>query len=93
MVVKLLKCEKRQLIKVGDIIEFTNRVTDEKLKTKVIALHQFASFGDLYASFNKISIGYKEDELANPLDMKMYYTKEEQNKYGVIGIEIKKIQN
>ncbi len=83
--------EKRQLIKVGDTIEFTNRLTEEKLKVEVIALHKFASFSELYTNFNKISIGYGIDEDANPLDMEKYYSKEEQTKYGVVGIEIKKI--
>ena len=31
--------EKRSLIKEGDIIEFTNRVTNEVIITKVIKLH------------------------------------------------------
>ena len=34
---------------------------------------------------------YKEDEEANPDDMEQYYTKENQEKYGVIAIEIKKV--
>ena len=83
--------EKRQLIKIGDIIEFTNRLNEEKLKTEVIALHKFNNFSELYNFFDKIKIGYKEDEVANPLDMEKYYSKEEQTKYGVVGIEIKKI--
>lgn len=36
-------------------------------------------------------MGYKEDEEANPDDMEQYYTKENQEKYGVIAIEIKKV--
>ncbi len=86
-----LNDEKRQLIKVEDTIEFTNIVTEEKLKTKVVALYKYANFAELYKDFDKISLGYKEDEIANFKDMEMYYTKEEQNKYGVVGIEIKKI--
>lgn len=80
--------EKRQLIQVGDEIEFTNRVNDEKILTKVIALHIYSCFEDLYRDYDKISLGYKVDEDANPKDMEIYYSKEEQSKYGVVGIEI-----
>ena len=83
--------EKRRLIKKGDIIEFTNRVTGEKIKTKVLDLHLYNSFKELYNDFDNISIGYKADEIKNPNDMEKYYNKEEQDKYGVVGIEIKLI--
>lgn len=83
--------EKRQLIKVGDIIEFTNRLNEEKLKTKVIALHKFNNFSELYNSFDKINLGYKKNEEANQEDMEKYYSRAEQSQYGVVGIEIRKI--
>lgn len=41
--------------------------------------------------FDKIAIGYDKDDIANPEDMEKYYSKEEQNKYGVIGIEVRVI--
>jgi len=83
--------EKRKLIKEGDIIIFTNRSTDEKLKTKVIKLHLFNNFEELYNSFDSISLGYINNKSANPNDMEKYYSKEEQSNYGVVGIEIKLI--
>lgn len=83
--------EKRQEIKVGDGIEFTSRATGEKQLTKVIALHTYSSFAELYKDFDKISMGYAEDEEANPDDMEQYYSKEEQDQYGVVGIEIQLI--
>lgn len=83
--------EKRRLIKEDDIIEFTNRVTGEKIKTKVIKLHLYNSFNELYNNFDNISLGYEIDETKDPKDMEKYYSKEEQCKYGVIGIEIKLI--
>lgn len=57
----------------------------------MIDLHKYNSFQELYKHFNKVSMGYKEDEIANPSDMEQYYSKEEQEKYGVVGIEIKLI--
>lgn len=83
--------EKRKQIKVGDTIEFTNIVSLEKLKVKVIALHKFKNFEELYSHFNKTQLGYKETENANPNDMNQYYTNDDIHKYGVLGIEIKTI--
>ena len=80
--------EKRRLIRENDIIEFTNRLTGEKIKVKVIKLHLFNSFKKLYNNFDNVSLGYKSFEEKKPEDMEKYYTKEEQCKYGVVGIEI-----
>ncbi len=80
--------EKRRLIKIGDEIEFTNLKTNETITYKVINLYKYDSFEELYKNHNKISIGYTKDELANPDDMLKYYTKEDIEKYGVLGIEI-----
>ena len=81
--------EKRQMINLGDTITFENRSDGDKIKVKVIALHKYPSFEELYKHFDKVSLGYKEDEIADPKDMELYYSKEEQDKYGVVGIEIK----
>ena len=81
--------EKRQQIQVGDEIIFTNRITEEKLRTKVIALHIYSSFAELYRDYDNVSLGYSLDEEAKPEDMELYYSKEEQEKYGVVGIEIR----
>lgn len=87
-----LNDEKRRKIVVGDRIEFTNRDTNEKIMTEVIKLHNYTNFKELYKHFDKISLGYLEDDEANPSDMNEYYSEEEQNKYGVLGIEIKLIK-
>ncbi|MCI5702626.1 MAG: ASCH domain-containing protein [Bacilli bacterium] len=86
-----LNDEKRKLLTVGDYIEFTNRVTNEKLLVEVIDLFKYNSFEELYKHFNKIEMGYSINEEANPKDMENYYSKEEQEKYGVLGIKIKKL--
>ena len=86
-----LNDEKRKLLTVGDYIEFTNRVTNEKLLVKVIDLFKYNSFEELYKHFNKIEMGYSIKEEANPKDMENYYSKEEQEKYGVLGIKIKEL--
>ncbi len=80
--------EKRQMINEGDTITFENRSDGDKIQVRVIALHKYPSFEELYKHFDKVSIGYKEDEEADPKDMELYYSIEEQSKYGVVGIEM-----
>lgn len=84
--------EKRQKISVGDIIEFHN-YNDESnaIKVKVKALHKYPDFYQLYKQFDKALMGYNENETANPADMEEYYSKENINKYGALGIEIELI--
>ena len=85
-----LNDEKRSLLKVGDEIEFTNRDTNEKLSVDIINLHKYPSFEELYKHFDKVEMCYNKDDIAEPKDMEAYYSKEEQDKYGVLGIEIRK---
>ena len=84
-----LNDEKRQLLKINDLIEFTNRETQEKMLVEVEDLYYYPSFEELYEHFDKVSLGYEENEVANPKDMEKYYSKEEQDKYGVLGIKIR----
>lgn len=84
-----LNDEKRRNIKVGDIIEFENRITHDRIETSVVSLDIYDSFEELYKHYDKVSIGYALDEDAKPSDMDLYYSKEEQAKYGVLAIGIK----
>lgn len=83
--------EKRQLINVGDEIVFTNTATEETIHTQVLNLHRFDSFAELYKSLPLLKCGYTSEDVvcATPADMEQYYSVDEQNKYGVLGIEIK----
>ena len=83
-----LNDEKRSKIKVGDIIEFVNTTTFEILKVKVDKIYKYDNFEQLYEKQDKISIGYKEEEIADPNDMLMYYKKDKIQKYGVLGIKV-----
>lgn len=86
-----LNDEKRQKISVNDEIEFTNTENkDLKILTKVIAIHKFLSFEELYKNMPLLKCGYTEKNIsdANAKDMEFYYSKEQQNKYGVLGFEI-----
>ena len=84
-----LNDEKRSKIKVGDYIDFTNMVSGEVIHTIVENLYYYNSFSELYKNHDKVSLGYKEDEDARYQDMEKYYSREEQNKYGVVGINIR----
>lgn len=84
-----LNDEKRQLLNVGDIISFTNTSTGEVVDTEIIALHKFKNFEQLYNSFDKEILGYLKDEKSSPEDMLEYYSKENIEKYGALGIEVK----
>lgn len=83
--------EKRRKIKVGDTICFRSKT--DKLTATVKALHIFKNFEELYAALPLDKCGYSADELptASPDDMLEYYTKEQIEKYGVVGIEIEVI--
>ena len=88
-----LNDEKRKLLKVKDLIEFTNKTTLEVITVEVIGLYKYSNFQELYKHFDKIAMGYDKDDIANPKDMEKYYSKEEQDKYGVIGIEVRVIED
>ena len=89
-----LNDEKRSIIAVGDTIVFTNTVNAyETIESKVIGIQKFSSFAELYDALPLDKCGYLPHELASasPEDMKVYYSLEQQQKYGVVGIEIQVI--
>ena len=88
-----LNDEKRQKIKVGDVLIFIlDSEKFEYIKAKVVALHKCPSFDELYKNFDLEKLGYKKGETGSPEDMSKYYSKESIEKYGVVGIEIKVIK-
>lgn len=86
-----LNDEKRQQLRVGDVIEFSLYTDPSKtLSAQVVALHHFDSFEQLYRGLPLERCGYLPHEIssANPQDMEQYYSRSQQEKYGVLGIEI-----
>ena len=75
--------EKRRTIAVGDEIEFTNPF-GEKLFCKVLALHIFNSFEELYDNLPLLKCGYTQSDVgsASYTDMEEYYTPQQQKDYG-----------
>ena len=79
-----LNDEKRKIFEINDYIEFTNITTLEIMFVKITNLCHFESFEDLFNYFDKSTLGCGSYE-----EMYKYYSKEEEKKYGVLGIEIK----
>ena len=81
--------EKRQKVKVGDQIEFTNlEDRTQKILTQVVALHLFDSFEEMFRVLPAEAMGYGKGQVPKAEDMERYYSGEEQSRYGVVGIEI-----
>ena len=83
--------EKRRKLRIGDEIIFTcTEAPFETVETKVLDLYVFDSFAALYRALPLLECGYTEADIAGaaPEDMDLYYTKEEQNRFGVVGIRI-----
>ncbi len=82
--------EKRSKIKVGDSIVFTNTANGETVSAEVAALHLFESFDRLYSVLPLLKCGYTDENIdsASFTDMESYYSKEEQERFGVVGIEL-----
>lgn len=86
-----LNDEKRRLLKTGDYIEFTLIGNpDEKITKKITALHEFPDFAEMYRNLPLLKCGYTPFTLheAVPERMELYYSKSEQQKYNVLGIEL-----
>lgn len=90
-----LNDEKRQLINVGDEILFLKEPNlDEEFLTKVTNIYKYDSFNDLFNDFEIDVLADKnmsKEELLSELEK--YYTKDSQDKYGVLGIEIEIIKD
>ena len=85
--------EKRKQIKIGDTIKFLKEPDlNESFNVKVIGLLRYNNFEDMFKDFD-ISIlsdkSLSKEELISELER--FYTKEKQDKYGVLGIRIELI--
>lgn len=85
-----LNDEKRRIIKVGDKIKFLKEPNlNESFIVNVIDILKYNSFIDLFNDYDISILSDKsmtKEELLR--DLEMFYTKEKQEKYGVIGIRI-----
>lgn len=85
-----LNDEKRQLIKIGDIIEFERfSELNDSFKTRVVELIRYNNFDELVRDFDISILADKsmtKSELINELIQ--FYPEGKQQKYGVLAIRI-----
>ena len=82
-----LNDEKRQQIKIGDSIEFSNE--KDKFTAKVIGLLKYKDFKTLFNDFGIEILADKtmtKEELLDVLGE--FYTPEKQERFGVLGIRV-----
>lgn len=85
-----LNDEKRRTINLGDTIEFLKQpYLDEKIQAKVIGLVRYDTFDELFKDI-PLSLFGCGDLSVDQMKKLVYsiYTKEEEQKYGVLGIRI-----
>lgn len=86
-----LNDEKRQKIKVGDDIDFSNTENKDKIiKTKVLGIVYNKNFSDLFDTFPATVFGGKDKE--DLMGIYKYYSKEDEEKFGVVGIKLEYIK-
>lgn len=88
-----LNDEKRQNIKLGDKIKFLKEPDlNESFEAQVIGLLRYNSFEEMFKDYDISILSDKsmtKEELISVLEQ--LYTKEKQEKYGVLGIRIELI--
>ena len=83
--------EKRSKLKVGDRIFFTNIENDKQLEVRVVGIYRANTFTELRtALMAKGLIGFNEFE---PAKMAKYYSKDDEYRYGVVGVVIALIKD
>ena len=71
-----------------EFIDYEN--TNEVLKAKVVDILRYDTFEDIIKEYDIVVLADKDQTKENLIkDLNTFYTKEEQVKYGVIGIRIK----
>ena len=82
-----LNDDKRRLLKVGDVVKFLKRPEmEESAMAKIIGLHVYPTFEELFGSFSPESFGgIAMEDLVESIYR--YYSKEDEEKFGVVGIE------
>ena len=85
--------EKRQKLKPSDIIIF-NLVgnEDQKINVLVKELYPFKTFYELYSAFDFAEFGCDGYTMERMIEeTEMIYSKEKEEKYGVLGIRVERI--
>ena len=84
--------DKRRKLKIGDIITIINRSNNDTIKVKITNLEYFSSFNNCINNYNLNRLyndKITKEELLNLLYK--FYTKDDEEKYGVVAIIFEKI--
>lgn len=86
-----LNDEKRKNLKIGDVIVFQKESElKEELYTQIVNLRVKRNFKELIENLEISEYSDKSESEENFLhDLYKFYTKEQEEKYGVVGIQIK----
>lgn len=83
---------KRRCLNVSDYIIFSKMFFGEpKIAVKIIALHIYPSFEDLFKEFPVSDCGFEGGTTVETAleEMKQYYSVDDIKRYGIVGIRIK----
>ena len=82
--------DKRKLVNVGDYIEFTQSDdSTKKVGVRVVALYRYGTFYELFSNFPPAYFGGETKE-SLLVEIEQFYSPEEQNRFGVVGIKIER---
>ena len=87
--------EKRKVLRVKDIIEFSKLPSlHKKIQVKVLELLYYESFENLIKDFGIKSFGYNKDFPIDSFLENLYniYTKDDEKRFGVLGIKLEVLQ-
>lgn len=86
-----LNDEKRRRLNAGDDIVFLERDTDQRFTARIVKIHHASSFVDLFKSVDVVRAGYEPGAAPDAAAgaMRKFYSAEEEQANGVVGIEVK----
>lgn len=83
---------KRQAVRPGDTLAFTELGTGRTLRVAVLVRAVYPDFFALYPHFDPVELGYAPGATARPEDMYDYYSKEAIEKYGALALRVRRIE-
>lgn len=84
---------KRRTVLIDDEIEFRYREDENQSVTvKVVSLHRYKDFERLFNDFPATYFGYEEEYVIDAGDMYVFFSKYQEERFGVLGIGIELIE-
>lgn len=81
--------EKRQLLQLGDVIQFTNTETGEVIAATITGLLRYATFESMFTAQGVRRFGFDDEAPVEAAAMmRRYYDDADERQYGVLGIQL-----